>query len=304
MSQIQQITQFQCAVCNEPIKFDPENPTTFESKTTHEKFFGMQLTTYRVAHEIGNERHVNTVVVDHKHLFRGHKDAFVEQIDKLEEEKRLWLVSQKPDALHTHPYLENVFIMDRIDSWVMEGLGSEKVRLLELARLLDKKVEEAERVYETLPEEMSFTIADQDLRIWINNSRVACVTAKGAAAITSIKILLKELTKNTHRDAIPDKRLLILGLHVISEYPKINPEILIRLASDDRLYSKIEFGFIPRIPSIVERVERKYPFAKEILMPLLSGTASVINLLEQGQIGKISQIFDMLDYVDRRGLLR
>ncbi|TXT54803.1 MAG: hypothetical protein BAJATHORv1_50054 [Candidatus Thorarchaeota archaeon] len=303
MSQTKQVSTFQCAVCNERVSFNPRDPTTFESKTPHEKFFGMQLTTYRVSHMVGSERHVNTIIVDHMDLFRGHKDAFVEQVKGEKAEQQLWLVSQKPATLESHPFFDCVFIMDRDDSWVLEGVTSSEVRILELARLLAQRVEEAERVYESLPDELNFTIADQDLRVWTKGSRIACGALKGPAAFGSLSTLLKETIREPHRDAIPDKRLLVLGLHAIAVNPKIDSSVLLKLVGDDRLFSKIDFQYIPRIPSIVDRVERKFDFAEEILVPLLSGKASVIDLLEQGQIGRIQKVFDMLEHVERRGLL-
>lgn len=305
MSHLRQVTEFTCAVCNEKLQLDPNDQTTFDSKTNHEKFFGMQLTTYRVSHETAEERHVNTIIVDHMGFFRGHKDAFTESIDRdlQRAERPYWVAEQRPASLTSHQYLDLFFVIDTEDNWVLEIVNSARVRALELARLIDERISEIRRLYDVMPDHLSLTLGDQDLRLWMKETRVVVASLKSPACFSAVEALAQEILRVSHPDTLPEKRLLVLALQSIALQPRIDVNVVRRLVSDDRLFTTVDFPYTSRIQSIVSRLERRFPLANDVLVPLLSGRANVIDLLEEGHINDLSNIFELLDFVDRRGLL-
>ncbi len=304
MSQLKQLTEFRCAICDEVIQFDPNDSKTYEAKTAEDTFFGMKLTTFRVSHEIGNNRHVNTIIVDHRGLFRGKKDAFVEEIRLApDSEIPIWVVGDEEKVLKTHPYFSVMLMLDYNEKWLMVILNESTFRMIELAHLINEKVIEALKVYKEVPEILTITVADQDFRIWLEGSRIVGVVLKSPKAFDAINIATKCILQNTHNDAIPNKKLMKLVLQALAVNPKLEERYVLKLLLDHNLFSNIDFPYKARISSITQRLETRFDIASEFLTPLLRGQNSVIELLEVGYIEQVQTVFDMLDYVERRGIL-
>ncbi len=77
---IVQDTIFKCKICDQQIIFNITNKQSFVSSTEGKEFFGTQLTTYRVYHDVNTERHHNAVLVDNEGAYRGHVDGYAEEI--------------------------------------------------------------------------------------------------------------------------------------------------------------------------------------------------------------------------------
>ncbi|NWF96877.1 MAG: hypothetical protein HXY34_12115 [Candidatus Thorarchaeota archaeon] len=305
MSQQRQMTEFHCAICNEPVRFVPSDERTYENRTAEEQFFGMQLTTYRVAHNAGSERHVNTVIVDHMGLFRGYKDAFSEKtrVKGTHSDQVFWPLAHEHRTLSIHPHVDVALIIDLQDNWVMELVNAVRVMVLEMARLISERIDEVRQVYESMPDTLAVTIADHEVRVWTQGSRFFCVRMKTPTAYAAIDSLAREALTADSGDVIPDKRLLTLAFQAIGASPKLERQYIVRLLRDNLLFAHIDFQHQSRVPDIVARLQNKFPRSDGFLTHLLRGHTTVIELLEQGYIEQLALVMDLLDYIQRRGLL-
>jgi hypothetical protein len=305
MSQVKEMTEFHCAICKDAIRFDPTDGSTYENRTPEEQFFGMQLTTYRVAHITGNDRHINTVIVDHEGFYRGHKDAFSEKVRVVDThiDRVFWPVAEERRTLSIHPHIDMAILVDLQEYWVMELVNTIGLRALEMARLITERIDEVRQVYEAVPDNLAVTIADQEVRVWMSGSRMVSVRMKTPAAYAAVDNLAREILRVDSGEVVPDKRLLTLAFHAIGATPKLERDCIVRLLRDNLFFALIDFPYPFRVPDIVGRLKSRFPAAESFLTPLLRGRETIIDLLEQGYIEQLPMVIDMIDYVERRGLL-
>ena len=137
MTLLRSVTEFTCRVCGKPLKFDPTDESAYISKTDHEDFFGMQLTTYRVAHDSENERHYNSVVVDHMGFFRGHRDAYAEPLDIIDysTDRTYWIFHEESPAIERTQNVGLALLINRSDRWVIDIVCPAKLNASEIATL-------------------------------------------------------------------------------------------------------------------------------------------------------------------------
>ncbi len=109
---------------------------------------------------------------------------------------------------------------------------------------------------------------------------------------------------------IPIVRLL--GTVVVQvdpeEYPgkkEKQPDIILRLLTDDLFYSKIMIRYLDRLKEIIPKVIERFPVPKKVLEELLLGKATLISMLEsQPDLIKQSRaLIETLDFINRRKLL-
>ncbi len=214
--------EFQCQVCRETLSMDPEDEGTFLSKTEHDQVFGMQLVTYRVAHIMGDERHVNTIILDHEGYFRGHRDYYSEKIGTTEPTRtnHYWTVSREIPTLSESRLVRLAFITDRRQRWVLELVTPGSVKVRELALMAVDRVEEAERVYETVPNHLTLKIADHELEIWLMDSELVCLEARSSETAPLMEKLAMALLSSQHNEPVPSKQLVLFALRVIEEHPE------------------------------------------------------------------------------------
>ena len=298
-------TEFLCQICSKPIIFSTKDPDTFVSKTEHDTFFGMQLTTYRVSHEVNNERHLNTVIVDHMGFFRGHRDAYTETYDTIisSDDSNYWFKSTESPSLSVHRYLNMFMLIDRCERWVMNIIDSQGVNLLELARVIIDRVEEAEHIYEEKPNRMEITVAHHSLVLWISDSTIICADIKSSTVIPVVESLALAIVSVKDDSNSTLKRSLVLSMKMIENNSKIDSQLLYRMVQDNLLFVKITTPFEDRISDLAERIGKRLPLAGKVLGPLLRGYTTVIELLEGEYIGQLKEIFEVIDFVNRRGLL-
>lgn len=301
------LTEFTCKICQNKVLFNCNNKKSYLSKSEHEKFFGMQLTTYRIAHDSLEERHVNTVLVDHKGYFRGHIDAYRELLVKESYVveavlHRLSLEEGKP--LNEHNYFEIFLFFDRTKLWVLDLICPTNIKPLDLARIILKEIEKAEKIYTEIPCRFSINIADKSLIIWIEETKVAAVAIKTNRINPSIELLIQKIMKFyiDHNKLIPNRRTFLIAINAITElnltkddFPSIE-----RVLTDSRLFSKIHMKYPLQIPRIVTRLSHDFTIPNELVVPFLKGEISVIGLLESKYF---KEILDMIDFIDRRNLL-
>ncbi len=299
------ITEFKCKICGEPIRFSLNDPKTYESKTPHKDYFGMQLTTVRVSHEISGERHHNSIVIDQKGLFRGYRDAYVEPITSGDSPGQSSLVVQPGQSLQVteNKFVTLLVMVDRQRFWVKPFLCPEEFRPTELARLVMERVEEAERVYDKMPRTLTFGLADMDIHVWVSQERVVFVAFNNPSVLPALEGLCEGLLEVDKGMSFTNQRAIQMALQVIGLIPDIDSDTIHRLVTDALLFSVTTIPFPDRTNRIVELVSKRFPIASVILRPLLTGKSSIIDLLEDGHVREIRDVFEMVDFINRRGLL-
>ncbi|MFX0054894.1 MAG: hypothetical protein ACFFAX_13740 [Promethearchaeota archaeon] len=213
--------QFQCQLCNEALSVDPEDKKTFLSRTEHDEVFGMQLVTYRVAHTAGDERHVNTIILDHDGFYRGHRDSYSERIRHEDHPgiNHYFTIFREVAPLSKHRLVNLAFIADRQERWVLEIVNPGRVKMRDLALMAVNVVEEAESVCESLPGPLTGKMWDRELAIWSIGSRLLCVEAKSSRSIALMDRFADLLENSQQYSRLPNKHMIILAMRLIDRDP-------------------------------------------------------------------------------------
>ena len=299
------ITKFKCRVCGEPLNFDLTDPTAFLSKTEHEDFFGMKLTTYRVAHDTKDERHYNTVIVDHAGFFRGHRDAHTEPLKGIPPsiDRNYWVFHEESQIIEKTENVQLALLISRTDRWVIDIVCPKTLNVSETATIIIDRIEEAQRVYNDIPQSMEVRIADMDIHAWISEKRVLCVSFTNGALKPTIDSMASHIVDQNQDSIVPQRRMLNVIFQILERNPKLSPSILSRIINEDMLFTTFHTPYEDLIPNIVERTASRHPIAKEILGPLLRGYMTLIEALEDKYSSRYEEIFNMIDFVNRRKLL-
>jgi len=298
-------TEFICKVCGKAISFDITDEKTFISKTEHEDFFGMKLTTYRVSHDDERERHYNSVVVDHMGLFRGHRDAYSEPLHTLDPttERRYWVYHEDDTSGEPTNGIGLALLISRNQRWVVDIVCPSRMNASEIATLILDRVEEAWRIYNDIPQPMETHFADRDFYVWTSDERVLCVSFNNPHLLDSIASIASHIVIESDESIIPRRRLLNLLFQILEKDPNLSPEMLSKIMNEDMLFTTFQTPYEERIPSIVERTITMHPIAKEILGPLLRGYLTLIEVLEGEHGSRYKEVFELIDFVNRRRIL-
>ena len=301
------LTEFVCKICGKKILFDSSNPNSYLSKSPHEKFFGMQLTTFRVPHNNSAQRHVNTILVDHKGFFRGHIDCY---IDLKQEETYIVDAVLHPLALkdgkplRNHTFFDTFFVFDRTKLWVLDLICPSNIKALDLTEHLLREIQNALTIYTDLPHLMTIRIADKQFHLWILGSIAVVVSLRGGMTLsTNMSELLSKITYLYADDeaSTPNRRTLLVAVNAITRlnlsidhYPLIK-----RVLTDPILFTIIGLKYPENIPRIVNRLTKYFTLPKEIMFSLLNGRIAIINLLDSIYF---VEILELIEFVDRRNL--
>ncbi len=298
-------TEFICKVCGKPIQFDISDESTYISRTEHEDFFGMKLTTYRVSHDEKKERHYNSVVVDHMGLFRGHRDAYSEPLHTLDPstERRYWVYHEDETPAEPTNGVGLALLISRTQRWVVDIVCPKRMNASEIATLVLDRVEEAWRIYNDIPQPLETHFADRDFYVWTSDERVLCVSFNNLKLLKSIESIAPRIVAENDESIIPRRRLLNLLFQILEKDPKLSPDMLSKIMNEDMLFTTFHTPYEDRIPSIVERSIDRYPIAKEILGPLLRGYLTLIDVLEGEYCSRYKEVFELVDFINRRRIL-
>jgi hypothetical protein len=304
MAILKDATKFTCRVCGETLRFDPWDESTYTSKTEHEDFFGLQLATYRVAHDSGNERHYNSVVVDQRGFFRGHRDAYSEPIRATDAivDRDYWLFHEEKPS-EPNDKITLALLISRKDRWIVDIVCPVQLKAPELATIVMDRVEEAWRIYNSMPDLMETRLANLDVHIWASASRVLVVSFKDTSLLNTLQGVVNQIIDGQDDGVVPRRRVLSLIFRILERDSSPSFETLSRIITEDMLFATFHTPFEDRIPSIVERTAQRFPIAEEILGPLLRGYTTLIEILEDKYCSKYKEVFDLIDYVNRRRIL-
>lgn len=299
------ITEFKCRVCGEPLRFDLNDPKEFISKSDHEDFFGMKLTTYRVAHNARHERHYNSIIVDQAGFFRGHRDAYTEPLEETPPsiDRNYWVYHDESATIEKTKNVTLALLISRTDRWVIDVVCPHNMNIPEIATLVIDRVEEAQRVYNNIPQPLETRIADMDIYAWISEKRVLCVSFTNGVLKHTIDSIASHITDESLDAIIPQRRILNVIFKILETNPQLPPFTLSRIMNEDMLFTTLHTPYKERIPSIVERTAQRYPIAGEILGQLLRGYITLIDALEGDFCSRYEEIFELIDFVNRRRIL-
>ena len=298
-------TEFICKVCGKPIQFDISDESTYISKTEHEDFFGMKLTTYRVSHDDKKERHYNSVVVDHMGFFRGHRDAYSEPLHALDPstERRYWVYHEDEVSGEPTNGIGLALLISRTQRWVVDIVCPKSMNASEIATLVLDRVEEAWRIYNDIPTPLETHFADRDFYVWTSDERVLCVSFNNPQLLKSIESIADDIVSENDESIIPRRRLLNLLFQIIERDPNLSPDTLSKIMNEDMLFATFHTPYEDRISSIVERTAERHPIANEILGPLLRGYLTLIDVLEGEHCSRYKEVFELIDFINRRRIL-
>jgi hypothetical protein len=304
-------TEFFCKICKEPVVFNITDSSTFINKTPQKRFFGMQLTTYRVSHNKEQTRHINTVLVDHKGLFRGHVDAYTEEAQKetipVRTKEFSFIMDKEIQTITDDPNIGVFMVLNRNERWLMEIINP-GMNILELLRMVMQRYDEYEKIYGELAEIMKINVADKELYA-INGKHLSAVIGyKGidpTAKSTIDAVITNLFTKYEKEGKVPQKKTFNFLIKIIKnkqKYKEKDIEYITRLLTDDLLYTNIRTKYEDRIYRIITRVTKDFPIAETILIPLLTGKFSVIQLLNINEdvLERYDELLDMIDFINRR----
>ncbi len=314
-------TEFPCPLCGKIVFLKVDDPQSYLSRTEHEKYFGMQLATYRVAHQAAGERHVISVLVDHKGYYRGLIDAFAEKkhqetkpltqaaVSETETQWRVLDINRLSDYHHELPSIDFFLFFNTEEKLVVPLHYNKKFNFLEFTTLLLKKLDEARKIYGDEMKHLQVSIADKIVHTWTQNNNIVAIGLQHAKVEALVNgwierfLSVPQLLDQLHHHAEP----IFLVLKILDQQlmtPEEDPSLLLRLVTDDLLFTRIYTPYLDHIERIVERTSREYPIAKEILSDLLHGKKTVIEILHDDRYLKhFKEIFAMIDFINRRKLL-
>jgi hypothetical protein len=301
------LSEFTCKLCQNKIAFNIHDNQTYITKQPHQKFFGMQLTSFRVSHEIGGDRHINTVLIDHKGYFRGHIDAYKEAIgqDSFVVDAVLHrLGTDDRTPLHEHPFIDIFLFLDLKELWVVDLICPSNIKPLDLATVVINRIEKARVIYTELPSYLTLQVADKNLNIWINENKVLIVSIDIENLNIDFELLMQMILNfyTNEEEISPNRRAILLVLTTLTrtelikeDHPKVRT-----ILKDPRIFTTVTIKYPWQIPRIAARLSKTFAIPEEILLAFLRGKITVINLLESQYF---KEVLDMIDFIERRNLL-
>ena len=153
------VTDFKCAICTEILIFDTSNPETFLSKSDSEDFFSMKLERYVVKHDIADEEHINVVIVDQNHKYRGHKDYYVNRKRFVRTAYNMNVI----DPLITHTKLDYLIMINLSTKEIVEYINANvpKIHSLSLCEKVADFIFQNKELYTSLPEKLTYEHANK-----------------------------------------------------------------------------------------------------------------------------------------------
>jgi hypothetical protein len=238
-------------------------------------------------------------------FFRGHRDAYAEPLDFVDSstDGTYWVFHEESPAIEKTKNVELALLINRRDRWVIDIVCPGKLNPSEIATLILDKVEEAWRVYNKIPQPMETKIADMDLHVWTSEDRVLCISFTNGSLAKAVDAIAVHIITQNGSGIIPRRKMLNLIFNILEHNPQLPPKMLSRIMNEDMLYTTFRTPYEDRIPHIVEKTASRHPIAKEVLGPLLRGYMTLIDALEDKYCSRYSEIFDMIDFINRRKIL-
>ncbi|RMG31049.1 MAG: hypothetical protein D6732_15170 [Methanobacteriota archaeon] len=291
-------TSFTCKICGMEVSFSIQDPSTYISKKDHDSFFGMSLQSFRVEHTIDEERHVNSIIVDAKGLYRGHLDAYAERL-VLEDVSGFYLEPvEETSDLQRHPFLF-FYLYDITSRMVLQFIAAEGMNLNVLLEHVLKKIHEVQQLYES---KNSFAVDFADLKIQvILDNQYALIFAVDEPNDRLQQSLENVLAKYSSEGFIQLSSLILL-LHIVTRNETVDFSALEKLLRTDLIRVKVKTELTNYIPKITEKITREFDLDGANVKSILMGEETVYDLILR-EPQKYIELGKMVEFTNRRKLL-
>jgi len=304
-------TSFECGLCNQLVKFDIGNKASFITRSAPEKFFGKELSTYKIPHFAGNEIHINEVLVDQAGIMEKIVDSYILNIkdyNSFSPEKHDFHILTKAQGLLNEESKIALFIIyNKLNHWIFEVQCPAGFKCEEIAHLVQDKLQEQERVMKIPSPYFTFDIGNNTLHVWTSGELVLCSIIEDRKLFNAFNAFVKQFLDHTYygEELIERRERLALALKIIESKDSVSSDInsLIRIVFDDTITAPIKLKYAQLIPQITTRIESEFPIARSILEPFLTGKITLLEAIEKNNITKVDEIFELLDFINRRELI-
>jgi hypothetical protein len=307
-------TEFRCKLCDSLVKFNMNDESTYIEKKLHQSsFFGMELITFKVAHLSVEQMHVNSILVDSKGVLHGLIEVYSITITKNEQEpeipgkKELIVLADEEPPLENHRAIETMFVLNTKNAWIMEVVRPPVINSLEMGRILMEKYQEVIRIYSNPPSYLTINVADKQYDLWILDSMIIAANFLKKEGFEIFDALFKEILAQQFNDRewLTKREQLNLILQFLEKASATQTDIpvLLRILTDDLLFSDIHIKYLDQIPRIVERLNKEFSIAKEVLDPLLRNKITLMDLLRKNYLLRSRELIQMVDFINMRKIL-
>ena len=300
------ITDFKCMLCNELLAFDTDDPRTYLSKFDGEDFFSMRLEGYVVKHDTIEEEHVNVVIVDQNHQYRGHKDFY--KTKKIFPSNDFQVEILPPTK---HSKFELFLIIDYQNKLALEFVNVNKIKTVNLVKKIDDFIKKNHERYEYLPEVLLYEFMCKEFIIIKKDLNTFIVFSSQEVNFSANLVRLVALFNNivVDNNSITNS-IIALVLQIIDiEYLKMDlnklTDFIEWFLKNNILYVplKIEKNYLPYILTFLSRFPKQLSCANnKDFMHIFDGTITVFQYI-QNNVADYACVKTVLDSLERRGLI-
>lgn len=301
------ITDFKCVICQDIIAFNTEDPTTYESSTVIEEFFTMKLTRFVVSHLHGTEEHVNVVIADQDGKYRGHKDAYINQISSQLINR---IYSSNTEHLIDHKSIELFIVLDLDKIVVREYINTIRIKTAALAEKIDNFIKETKEIYEVIPEDLIYTYAKKNFHlILVEKNIFMCFAFVNDNAKENQKYVeafqyLKPIINGSHTNS-PLLKLIYIVLRItdIDSFSKNDLEYIHKLLSSDVFFSELMINpkYEDKIQIVRKTFVNEFPCSDFVINPILKHKTTLIDIFDDN-ISQYRCVIDFIEFLRRRKL--
>ena len=294
------ITDFKCMMCDEILAFDTDDLHTYVSKSSAEDFFSMKLSRYVVKHDTADEEHVNVIIVDQNHKYRGHKDYYKNAKSKSNFTIVTFsLPSNKIDLL---------LVIDLKSNITLEYINKDNnVKTTVLASKITEFINQNLELYEHFQEIVLFEYLSKKYLISPLSNKIFTILlvndANTSLGIPFLK-LLRYLSKESEIFLTASVLNPILKIvFKIIERDDFRTDDLSLLESLSKVYFTTKLSINEEYKSksdlIIKLTRKYYPLAEIILPALLKSNKTVAELMEEEVFfNNYKDIIKLVNFID------
>ncbi|MCH8908797.1 MAG: hypothetical protein IH840_17060 [Candidatus Heimdallarchaeota archaeon] len=297
-------TSFKCQLCETTISFHIEDSSTYLAKTDELKFAGMELATYRIGHEHDELYHVNVVTVDHRGHWRGHKDAYKEDVPKVK--KELHLLNSNNIDRYKSQIFEFLILVDSLENWVFEVLSPDNIMPLSIAETVLETLSEIDDdlIEEGLRTNMELFLVDQNFKVSIFGARSIVYITKSLEKESVHQMIFDQLFFfDFDKNSEEDHQLLfmtILELFDFLDVSEIDNKKIGELVDMAYLSNPLQTSNNDVVSDLITKLVNQKSFPEHLVMgaiSLLSGQVTLLELIHQGFFDDFNSLMDIVEFL-------
>ncbi|HME50720.1 MAG TPA: hypothetical protein VKM55_00755 [Candidatus Lokiarchaeia archaeon] len=309
-------TNFECGLCNQTVRFDIGNEASFITKTTHDRFFGMELSTYRVAHFAGQEIHVNEVLADQNGVVTKIVNSYtlnmqeymsLSQEHQESQQQDFHVVTGQEELLKKDSKIKLFLLFNKVNHWIYEISCPNNFKCEEIAKLVQAKLREQELVMKVPSPYFSFDLGNDTVHVWVSSDLILCGIIEDKKIFNIFNNFAKIFLDHSYYGEEIFERRERLGIALkCLESKEFSPReigALVRIVFDDTIISPIRLKYANVTPQLTTRLESEFPIAKSVLRPFLAGKMTILDAIMTENVPKVDELFELLDFINRRELI-